>query len=196
MTDRTRKYLGFSLTGVIIASTIAILNMGVVPASSAACPRSGDGEQAEPTPSGSGTTSSSPSESDGGLPITLPPPVGEESSASPSGSSTPAGRSPDRPRCRSNISINYDEARRGRDRFKGNVRSPHDACEPNRLVFLKKKRKGRDAFVGRDRTTGKGKWLIREHRAKGRFYARVKKARLKTGVVCAGDRSTTIRARK
>jgi hypothetical protein len=71
--------------------------------------------------------------------------------------------------------------------FKGRVIAEATACTVDRVVILKKKRRGKDNKIDTDRTNSKGKWKIRIAAPSGRYYAKLKRT-----PNCTGDRSRTV----
>ncbi len=196
MTERRMSLIGFGLTIAVIVGAVALLNVGVVPADTAAAAEckggGGDGESPSSTPS----PSSSPTEEDDGLPITIPPPGEEDTSTSAQPTGSPS--EPDRPeqqRCPTKVTIDSKRAgaTRAATEFFGRLKSPENMCERGRRVLLKKDRKtGKDRTVGETLSKRSGKWTIRERRAKGRYYALAPKER-RPRVICLKGRSKTIK---
>jgi hypothetical protein len=83
--------------------------------------------------------------------------------------------------------------------YHGKVKSEAPKCLRGRRVTLLERRPGPDRKVGRDRTSRRGRWVVKvsldELEPQDRFYA---KARRKLnivsgeGYVCRGDRSKTV----
>jgi hypothetical protein len=164
----------------------------------------GTGANAQSTECGGSSTPSpvessaspSPSDSGGGLPTLPDIPPGEESSAppseSPSGSPTDGGGSTIR--CPSTLTIAYDDPA-----FKGAIKSPESQCKGGRTVKVFEERGDKDRVVGSAVTNGRGKWREPYPQAAGeRYYAKTRKSsQLQENgdkLVCAGDKSKTIRA--
>lgn len=224
MTQQRMRHVGFALTVMVIVASVAVLNVGVVPAA-AECRKSnggGGGGGGSPSP----TTSGSPSASAGESPSSeaarnLPIAAQTTGSPSPSGSSTRGGGLPVNPtsllgddeetatptssgrppggtsgqRCPTKVTIDYERsgATSAAADFFGAVRSPNGKCKKGRDVVLKKdRRKGKDPIVGSTVSKRKGKWRIREPRARGRYYAKAKPRKL-SGILCEAGRSKTIR---
>lgn len=81
--------------------------------------------------------------------------------------------------------------------FKGRVRSAKPGCRRGRVVTVKRKKRGADTVIGSNKTNRRGVWKVRHPRAKGRYYAVVKRKRFASGdqtVVCKQGRSRAKRA--
>ncbi len=97
------------------------------------------------------------------------------------------------------ITIRYNRKARP-SAFKGSLASQRDECTQGRRVILKKARPGRDRVVGRDRSGRAGNWKIVKRRARGRFYAVVRRQQKNAAsgaiLICLSDRSPTITVRR
>lgn len=194
----------------LIASAVAILNLGGAPTQAAPeeCREEGGGS---PSPSGTatgtgtGSPSPSPSGSGGIIPSGLPLPT--QSTATPSetgtGSPTPSQSSPasgmPEARCDSEISIRFVE-RFSRDdprnAFTGRVRSADSLCEDERKVFLQRKTEEGSKTVGRTATNEQGRWRVFKKDPKGRYFARTPQVRRPSDHgdhICEAAKSRTIR---
>lgn len=82
------------------------------------------------------------------------------------------------------------------DAFLGQVSSSESACVRRRKAVVFRKRRGRDARVGADRTSSTGQWIIEKRRVRpGRYYLKVAKKRLRAGShrhTCSAYRSSTL----
>ena len=150
---------------------------GVV-AEESICPR--------PTATGTSTTTTSPSASPSSASPSSSPTT---TSPSPTQTASPTPTEPPPPvREDSTVSIRYN----GRA-FKGAVNSDDPRCERGRRVLLKKKRPGRDATVGSDRTNRRGAYSIPEPRANGTYYTVATKK--KTRVAADGSQTICTKSR-
>ncbi len=87
----------------------------------------------------------------------------------------------------SRISIGYSPASGGQ--FAGKVKS-RAVCSDRRNVVVYRKRAGRDASVGRTRTSVRGRWNVRIGQPRrGDYYARALPGKAARGVRCGGARS-------
>ncbi len=87
----------------------------------------------------------------------------------------------------SRISIGYSPASGGR--FVGKVQS-RAVCADRRKVVVYRKQAGRDASVGRVRTSTRGRWNLRTGKPRrGDYYARAVPGKAARGVRCGGARS-------
>ena len=192
----------------LIASGVAVLNLGGAPTQAAAeeCRQEGGGS---PSPSGSGTGtgtgSPSPSPTSTGIiPSGLPLPTQSTATSTGTGTDTPSpsGSSPgSQPaeRCESKISIQFVE-RFSRDdprnAFTGRVRSPDSLCEDERKVFLQRKTEDGSKRVGRTVTNQQGRWRVFKKDPKGRYFARTPQVRRPSDHgdhICEAAKSRTIR---
>ena len=99
----------------------------------------------------------------------------------------PAGGSVAATNHASRISMHYQPAAGGQ--FAGKVRS-RNVCTAGRRIVIYRKRPGRDASLGRARTTATGKWRLRTGKPRrGDYYARVLPRSVAGGVRCGGARS-------
>jgi hypothetical protein len=177
MRNRDLRRLSLGLTVSVLATAIAILNIGTVPVSAQECPSGGGGGRpSSPSPS--------PSETDDGPLPSLPIPPEEEESPSPSPTRSPDGGGAGK--CDSEITIAYKK-----NAFKGKVTSENNSrCRKGRTV--KVKQKGKKGSVGRSVTNQKGKWKVPEPDADGRYFAQVAKRKV-GNIVCQAAKSRTIR---
>jgi hypothetical protein len=88
---------------------------------------------------------------------------------------------------RRNLTISYSGGA-----FRGSVK-PQGPCAKSELVKVYRVEKGADPSVGSDRTSGAGRYVEREPKAAGRYYAKVLPS-AGPGVKCLVDRSRTIKA--
>lgn len=87
----------------------------------------------------------------------------------------------------SRISIGYSRASGGQ--FTGNVQS-RAVCADRRNVVVYRKQAGRDASVGRVKTSARGRWNLRTGKPRrGDYYARALPGKAARGVRCGGARS-------
>jgi hypothetical protein len=84
------------------------------------------------------------------------------------------------------VSISYKA-----NRFRGRVK-PAGPCAAGELVRIYRVRKGKDPVVGKDKTNGKGRYVVLEKNADGRYYAKVKKSTAGADT-CLGAKSKTIK---
>ena len=72
--------------------------------------------------------------------------------------------------------------RAGPERFAGKVESTKGNCEERRQVVLYRKHDGAKKRLGSDRTSGRGRFLIKlGHRARnGRYFAKAEKSNFRT----------------
>jgi hypothetical protein len=87
------------------------------------------------------------------------------------------------------LRLGYSEKK---DKFKGKLESQSAACIADQKVKVLKKKKGRDPKLGRDLTNEKGKYSLKEKKAEGKFYAKVKERSISTGT-CLAAKSKTIK---
>ncbi len=85
------------------------------------------------------------------------------------------------------ISIGYSRAAGGQ--FTGKVRS-RAVCVDRRKVVIYRKQAGRDASVGRVKTSPRGRWKLRTGKPRaGNYYSRALPGKAARGVRCGGARS-------
>jgi hypothetical protein len=82
------------------------------------------------------------------------------------------------------------------DAFLGQVSSSEPACVKGRQAVVFRKRRGRDARVGADRTSSTGQWIVEKRRVRrGKYYLKVSVKRLRAGThrhTCKAYRSSTL----
>jgi hypothetical protein len=82
------------------------------------------------------------------------------------------------------------------DAFLGQVSSPESACVKRRKAVVFRKRRGRDARIGADRTSSTGQWIVEKRRVRrGKYYLKVPAKRLRNGGhhhTCERYRSSTL----
>jgi len=84
------------------------------------------------------------------------------------------------------------------DAFLGQVSSREPACLKGRKAVVFRKRRGRDARLGADRTSSTGQWIVEKRRVRrGRYYLKVAAVELRGGGhrTCGRYRSSTIPVR-
>jgi hypothetical protein len=107
---------------------------------------------------------------------------------------TPSAPPGKKERIPTTLTIRYD---RNRNRFKGAALSVRKACRRDRLVRVRRHRRGPNPVVGTEITNRKGKWSLRRRPRRGRFYALTPRKLFTypdgTTVICQTDRAPTIR---
>ena len=193
----------------LVASAIAVLNLGGAPIRAAAqeCEQDGGGGSPSPTSTGTGTGTASPSPSatstGGPLPSGLPLPTQSTGTPTQTGTGSPTPTSSPPPdeatRCESQISIRFVERysrQDPRNAFKGRVRSDDSLCIRGRKVLLKRRTGDGSRTVGRTKTNRQGRWKVFENDPKGRYFAQTPEVRKSSDHgdhICEAAKSRTIR---
>jgi hypothetical protein len=128
-------------------------------------------------------------------PTPLPTLLGPSPSPSPSEGPPPPPGFPSAT-VRTKITIRHDSDAAA---FRGRVSSKRARCEPDRRIFVKRVRSGKDKTVGRTTTRHSGGWtLVGFADPRGRYYASTPQKEMATDggtAMCRGARSETIRPR-